>query len=203
MKKTPALKTASRRYAVSGLLLLLLACAPLGAFEVARNGSYHDQPTGIDFPEELGGLILRQVHEYPEPGLGVSLSYTANDNLLASVYVYDKEVPDIPTGGESHLVRNEAQAAMSDILTAEHYGYYKSVTVLREGQIRLAEKPALSAYEYVVQFNANGLDKTSHVILTGYRGQYLKIRYTFPKTMPAQGSERLARFLDELAGLLE
>ncbi len=57
---------------------------------------YRHSPSHLSFPPELAGLPLTKTEEFPNPALGIGLTYKADDIVL-SIFVYTggfRQIPD-------------------------------------------------------------------------------------------------------------
>jgi hypothetical protein len=53
----------------------------------AATPGYHHSPSRLSFPPELAGLPLTKTEEFPNPALGIGLTYKA-DNVVLSIFVF-------------------------------------------------------------------------------------------------------------------
>ena len=100
----------------------LFLCANDFAAQDLPSAAHKDMSLGIVFPKTLGGLELCEVNEYQEPGFGYSLRYERADLMKADIYIYDKGIPDIPTGCNNKVVKSEADTVRKifEIILSRH-----------------------------------------------------------------------------------
>jgi hypothetical protein len=156
---------------------------------------------GIDFPANLAGFELRSVvdHESAHPGLGFALLYNA-PGLKASVFVYDHSVKNIPDGADSSVAHRELLEANGNIELI-----YSDVRVLQREELTfVAEIPYLhSVYLYNENKSTSRGAMRSHLYLTAWNGNFVKIRITYSATERVESSDRMQdQFLEELSRLM-
>ena len=181
----------ARRLARSSLMLWVFALAlgtmlasagPPGA-AVAQGIS----EKGVAFPESIEGFVRGQRVDYDpkEPGFGFSYGYNAPGSF-ATVYVYDLRLRNIPSSADAPLIQRQRDQAVSDVLEATKQGLYQSSTVKRKYLLRgPGGRPAYSAAEFSLVREGRSYD--SFVYVTGWKGNFLKIRYS---TLTHQASAR-------------
>jgi hypothetical protein len=175
---------------------------PFSAF----GNSYHDKPTGISFPDQLGGMNRGEITDFEKdhPGLGVGILYRASDPAIyADIYVYNLGVPSIPTGWDSKMIHDEWKQAEGDIYTIEKQGKYQQVKNLKESSALLGmDKNAPIALRADFSYISNGSKKLSYLYMMGYHKNFIKIRFTFPEAMKAEGEKALWDFISAFGKLI-
>lgn len=98
-------------------LARFLVCAALGA--AAPVAAASDTIRGVPFPLELADFRRGPVidNEPNHPGLGVSIPYSG-PGVVATVFVYDLGLSNIPSGVVSREVRAQAAQAEREIFSA-------------------------------------------------------------------------------------
>ncbi|HBC87745.1 MAG TPA: hypothetical protein DCZ94_12380 [Lentisphaeria bacterium] len=114
-------------------------------------------------------------YEKKNKGLGVGLSYRA-PGINADIYVYDFRIKDILDGTNSETVKKHFEEVSGDIYQYEKMKKYKDVKALGE-----MEKKNMAGIDFLCRkftYSSEGKDKESFIYLTGYKGNFLKIRIT-------------------------
>jgi len=186
-----------------GLLFLLLACITLSA--EAQTNSYRHPATGLTFPDSVEGIVRGDVTDFEgkNPGLGVSVPYD-RPGITVTVYIYTFGFKSIPSDLSSPTLKNHFAQVMNDIYEVEKRGYYKSVKKTAEGVTFLrADKTDPQALSASFSYVQNGVERLSKVYLLGHRQHFVKIRFTYDKSVQAQVEEKLTAFLNTMADMLE
>ena len=186
-----------------------LAFAACAAEEPKGPQPYTEPQTGIVFPVTLGNLTLADTHKFDKPGLGVAVRYVADElGLHTDVYIYDLGKKGLGTGANSAEVKAAFDLAKSDIQKAG----YKNIKTLptKPVALKVADKPLpmlIASYELtkVIKSDAETTEITvvSHLLITAYKNQFLKIRMTYPLANKEKGAETLKGFLEALGPLLK
>jgi hypothetical protein len=158
---------------------------------------------GVTLPEAIGELRYQGRQEYGD-GLGYSVTY-ANKLSSVSLYVYDRGQKGIPAGKAGRPVEDELKAAADDLAVAEKKGAVKNLKRV-DGELPLPKAVLAKFAAAGYTFDIRGGGCKSYVLVTGYRGQFLKVRATQyvvdGKTNDAQFNEFLeavARHIKEPA----
>ena len=182
------------------LLLLLLSCAPVKVLQ--GPDPYTDVATGITFPPELGICKKVGVQVYREKRLGISVRYIGPDYFKADIYIYNGGHTDISDGIESQVVTSMNHQARQDITTAQTLGYYQDVEIVEKTELTFAAGDfSLPALFTLCRFTAHDQEVHSYLVLTGFRGNFLKVRCTFPQDN-ARGRELFDQLIAGLAQAL-
>jgi hypothetical protein len=190
-------------------LCLTLGLVGLALAQDPQTAPLVEPKTGIAFPQALGPLKRMGLKHYGSPDLGVSCRYAARPLPIADIYLYDNGVKDLGTG-LNQMVRLHFEQVQDEIFFMEKSGYYRSVKKVSEGETGLAngarKLPALVAVFTYRQPPGKGVAytgvRTSYVYLTTYKGQFLKIRFTYPKNQENRGHKALQQFLADLGKIL-
>ena len=167
------------------LFFLLLVSAPLRADPIA----------GVDLPARLADFELRSAvdHERAYPGYGKSFQYSA-PGVKATVYVYNKELPNLPDGVTSPQARQEFLTARSEV---RHF-HADMVIGKREELLMIGTTPVLHD-EYQYREGSAGDEVSSHLYLTVRAGNFLKLRVTYLAHEQFESSQLVVeRFLKAL-----
>ncbi|HSH39916.1 MAG TPA: hypothetical protein VK993_14165 [Chthoniobacterales bacterium] len=183
----------------------VLVTVSLLAAVSAQAATYTDKATKLRFPDKLGPWEKTKVHHYPEPGLGTSIGYRHPIVGIATIYIYDKGLKKIPSGGTSDavleefaLVRQEIEATYS----GEEYENLKHVMDAApkvETNGRTATLLA-SVYSFGVR-GEHPPQRLSYALLTGFRNRFLKLRYTLAADVektPERGRTELQQLIAAL-----
>jgi len=159
-------------------------------------------------------MTLGPTHKYDQPGLGVSVRYEAREPVYvrADVYIFDLGRNDIGHGAKSEAVKAAFDGARADIVNMEKAGHYRDVKPQQQKPVSLTvggkPLPMLAAtYEFVILpgpgASGGEIGAVSHLLVTGYMGKFLKVRFTYPKTAKDKCAEMLKGFLAALGGVLK
>jgi hypothetical protein len=171
--------------------------------------AYVEKQTGIAFPVSLGSMTFGESNTYDTPELGISVYYGVRGAVRvdADIYVYDMGIKNIGEGIDSNLANNHFKQCQGDISLIEKRGDYRDVTKIAEKTVALKiggkELPMLCAvfeYSIVPDPGQSGEPRpvVSHIFLTTYRNNFLKIRFTYSAAGRDKGDEILKGFLDAL-----
>lgn len=156
---------------------------------------------GINFPRNLDGFELRSVidNEKSNPGLGVTLLYNA-PGVKVSVFVYDHSQSNIPEGIDSSIIHNEFAEARGNVRQA----YPDAQILVREARFLVAGIPILqSAFQYTEMRPGSRDTVLSHLYLTARKGNFVKVRITYPATdQPELGRRIQIQFIEALCEVL-
>ena len=149
------------------------------------------------FPKDIAGIPFRnlEVYEARHPGFGVGYLYE-NDHTQLDISVFDGGHTDIADGIYSDGVHQQFEAAKSQIAAIEKQGYYKILKVVSDDWIQVGDQPFLY-FSYT--FDNGREEKSSYLMLTGYEGNFLKIRLT---TAIRMDSEVFDAFMSDFANLV-
>lgn len=142
-----------------------------------------NQETVSLVPSNLGSCLLFKTTDYEasDTGLGRSYSYRSSDHEDITVYIYRKGYENLRAGIQDPRVASEFRIAASDIQKMEQLGLWKI-----QQAIGPFVETCSSPHDVPVQFLSlgvrlsvkDGAEHSSSLSLTGFRGCFLKIRYT-------------------------
>ena len=162
---------------------------------------YREPTTGICFPEKLGAFRQVGVREYEDPTMKVRARYRAPGPAKADVYVYTLGLKGIGTGVRSPKVKAHFEAVKGAILKCTAY---KGVVQQAEGQWTIkTAKRELSALYARFEYTERSGPCVSCVLVTAYKGNFLKIRFVFQKREQGQAEETSKGFLTALGAHME
>ena len=191
------------------VIMIVLAIPAFG--QGPPSAPFREPRTGMVFPAKLGPLEFSGSKKYDQPELGVSVGYHGGALIKADIFIYDLGQKNLGTGLGSPAVTAQFQQAKGDIFALEKRGNYQSVTVLSEQPTAFSTpggKLAILAAGFKYSQTAGpGVAFTgpriSHLLLTAYKGLFVKVRFTYPETDKAQGDQALSQFLAALGKLLK
>lgn len=160
------------------MLRVLLALCLAGAL----SGAEVDPATKISFPAEAGAWAYAKSHTYDQAALGRSYAYNpkSSGNGAITIYVYDKGLANIPTGADSRLMKLEIEEIVAGIKTSWTERGATVETLEAARLFRYSPKTPPVAYYGLSRISYQGVRNLSISIVTGYRGNFLKLRYTHP-----------------------
>jgi hypothetical protein len=194
-----------RRGHVLCITSAILFCLSTACIPEAAGKNWTHSSTGITFPDKIGSLTRAEIAEFPHKELGTALRYSGPDGVTADVFIYDMGTSKIPDGPESEVVKEQLQLAAKNVASMVQHGRYASVKEQKEEVVQLGKVEtgwnALSKC-FVIEV-ASREWKKSYLLVTGYRNQFLKIRYTYPLKDEARGDELFRQFVSELGTCLK
>jgi hypothetical protein len=179
-------------------LLILSFLVPLGlAFHSVAAGS-----SAPIFPPRIGGLELSNQTDFEKdsPGLGMGWSYHT-EGIKADVYLYNGRLATIPDDLSSPIVAGHFQEVVAEIYAMKSQGYYTDIrTVTPEERVNIGSMSFLHAE---LKFTQENIPRVSHVYLTVWKNQFLKIRFTFFASEQKAGTKALAEFVPAIVRVFE
>ena len=190
-----------------GLLSLLGFSLATTQVQAQLTQPYVSQATGISFPVELGGLRLIRITDF-EPrqrGLGVGVYYRNDAPFVqVDIFIYDKN-GQVPNGHEPAAITAEIEQALADIRTVAASGLYADVQ-LKSGPRSCAAGGVLfqcADLSYTrTPKDQPAVPTRSRVLLRGVKGQFFKVRVSWPQAVDAQAMPIADRWLDAFGRLL-
>jgi hypothetical protein len=185
------------------LICLSLLCASLAQAQDFRpSGPYAHAPSGLVFPEQLGGMMRTSVHDYEpdHPGLGMSFKYlSASGVAFADVYVFNAGLPRIDAGIGDPLVERMVKSAINDIYSFEPSGRYRGVSLIGREEVALDAGPGaprmlLARFTYVTPSGP----VFSNIYGMATRNHFVKVRFTYRKEQAEEAQGLLTAFLQDL-----
>ncbi|MEW6262799.1 MAG: hypothetical protein AB1641_06945 [Thermodesulfobacteriota bacterium] len=186
--------------------MILLSCALSNAAEPqpGPKPAYVHPQTGLSFPDQLGGAIFTRTQRFDDPGLGVVVEYQGLDPFAdAGVYLYDMGLKGIGTGIETKQVKEQYEEAQADIEQFRAAGLYKSFRTIAEKEMRIKTRGGeIKAFRASFSYEVTGLAYFSELVLTGYKGVFLKVRFSYPQQEGERGARLFESFMSGLGGLM-
>ena len=165
--------------------------------------AFVDHKVGVSFPRTLASLEFVGRDVYEEPGAGYSLRY-AHDLLKVDIYVYDKNLLEIPNGCVGEPIDAELRSIESSIRHYERLGAYRDVEQLDAGEY-LVEESELAFQWLRLRYRQQpgpgvayaGL-RFSEAFVRGFRDHFVKVRVTYPAESTTTIRTNVMRELAEL-----
>lgn len=161
----------------------------------------------ITLPEELGGLHYDFAADYESTssGEGISLRYAGEEWLRVDLYIYGLGLDYLEDGIESEEVRGQFGSAKTDLAGSEDHEdvvlHFDGILTVSTGGDERQFLHALYRYrDSAARPDAQQVD--SHIVITAHKGQFIKLRCTYPEHHADAGSEKLSQFLNDLAQVL-
>lgn len=162
------------------MIRALAAVALIAGVTPAPAAHAQGEPAGasvkVSLPGKIGTLEFDGHHEFEDPGLGVSVAYRGNGQLL-TMYFYNLGLRGIPEGIDNEVVLEHFAQVKREVAGAEAY---EEVNIRHEGPVRLADRPdapeVLEAEFRIVR--KDGPVVHSYLMLTGASGLFVKVRFT-------------------------
>ncbi|WKB53160.1 hypothetical protein [Eleftheria terrae] len=180
-----------------------LAAALLLAAGFAHGASY-EGAIDVRFPDELAGFTLTEAERLPRKELGSHLAYQGPraGGVVASVYVYNAGLSDIPDGTHSPVLRQHFEQVLADVQQWRAKGIARSVSIVGPAMLRTGYMGCGPQF-LAATLNIELPDETlaSHVYLTVVRQQFVKLRLSYPKHRE-QGEHDAREFVRQLRPLL-
>jgi hypothetical protein len=151
------------------------------------------------FPQNLGGLPYEAAEKYNNPALGYSVFYKQGTSFDAVVSVYNLGRTAIPDGckGEGvDLVLQSVESALemrqekSGIAGLKKRG---STVVPRQGDIQFAS----TVFQYA-EGQTNTVQKIKSAYVTGFRGNFVKLEFTFDLLEGSKARTMADEMVDQL-----
>lgn len=164
---------------------------------------YTNLETNIKFPPKLSGWTRSDIKLFPLKQAGVQIDYLRAGSAKTSIYIYNGGIADIPTGIDSEVIKSVFEVSQKEILNLVDSGKYNKVQKLQDStQILTIDNNTVKAL--VSQYRITGTENLqqpifSWIILTGYKGHFLKIRCTRNDIETIEkGQEELKSLIAEL-----
>lgn len=156
-----------------------------------------DPATGIVFPDPAGPWVFTEARDYETPDLGRSYSYQPlfGGTGVITCYIYNKGYRSIPSGAESRLMREELNETVSSVRDA--WTQLGATVEEVEAPTLFRGEPGsrpMAIYS-VHKITHEAVENISISVLTGYRGYFVKLRYTFPGQDISRAKHQLSLFL--------
>jgi len=159
-----------------------------------------DPATGIVFPDPAGPWVFTETRTYETPDLGRSYSYQPlfGGTGVITCYIYNKGYRGIPNGVESRLLGEEFSETVASVRDAwTQLG--ATVEELEPATPYFLEQGGRALALYGVhRITHDAVENISISAVTGYRGNFVKLRYTYPGHDVARAKHQLALFLKTL-----
>ncbi|MCJ8331741.1 MAG: hypothetical protein HRT89_16480 [Lentisphaeria bacterium] len=166
---------------------------------------HHAKNVAIRFPAKLGDMTYKGVIKYAKPG-GFSVRYQDASQFRIDIYIYDGNKPNIGSGIDSKVLKNEFASVLLVFPYMEKLGHYKDVKIVDKGQKKVGETAFLWAQYSFEQINKGGGNylgkKISDTYIVGRKNYFIKLRMTMKKEDAAKKKKVKDKFLKDLGYLL-
>lgn len=202
-----------KRVTLLAVLALLTGCisqqlgpsAPTAASRPAapaptETGAQRIDVIGIDLPPQIGSFAFVGRQVSGSTRLGDTLRYESGA-ATAELQIYDAARRDIGTGPESVSVFQEFERSRLRVLEA--WNARRGAGAVREVRAEAFKPPAGPEFrqiEYRGLISARSFD--SRMLLTGYRGQFVKVTLFLPTEVVETRGAEIDDFINKLAALL-
>jgi hypothetical protein len=184
----------------------------------ASAADFVDEATRIRFPDAIAlmanepapatcdaatpALCRGPVRRYPDPGLGIGLSYSLGGNLVtASVFIYDLGETGFPDGPGSGIVARQYDAMKDEIRSMQTLADYRNVRLVSEDTGDATSIGPLKVRVARFSYERGGRQFLSDAYLSALRGKLLKVRVTYRADLDAAKASS-ERFMAELGALI-
>lgn len=178
------------------LLLIFLVLLPSVAW---AQGLYEHPGTNLQFPAKLAKFERTRVQRYDDPKLGVQVSYVIPDLGKADFYVFDFGLTAIPSGINSDMVRSMYASADRDVQSFVESGQYLEFEKLVPlGAVMRTKNGNIEWHVAAYKFRLNHVNAepvVSWLLLTGYRNQFVKIRFSHLASRAETGRSEVGALL--------
>jgi hypothetical protein len=193
----------------TGVQILIYNLAPADPVP-KKTKAYKEKQTGITFPRIMGVCEIEGPHEYDQPELGVSVTYWSMGSTKIDIYVYNGGHTNLTSGAKSDTVKKQLKIAEDNIFEMEKRGYYGDVKKMPNSSGAFKGKTGeLDFISTTFQYTQKGRGRAaktspmqSHLVLTTYKGYFLKVRFT-RVIDPKHDDDEIDDFLKQLGKLLE
>ena len=165
-------------------LIFMVGCSTTPAEQAYNNlepapvKSKKEKPIrkNLVFPKAIAGMpfLSIDVHEANHPGYGVAYQY-GNEETQVDISIFDRGHKDIEDGIFSEGVHRYFEEGKAQIAAVERQGHYSIREIETDDWIMVGGQAFL---HFKFSFSDHYGLKSSHLLMTGYNGQFLKIRLT-------------------------
>jgi hypothetical protein len=174
---------------IKKIVLCFLSFLGLSSPLIALAENYNNPVTKIEFQDEIAGLRQVKISNFEEetPGLGVSVGYNGEKDKL-TVYIYNLGLSNIADNQDDELIKEHFKQTFSDVLKLHPAANIKNIT---NSNSQATARWYIASFEY----EENSVEVNSYLLLTTYKNNFLKFRYTFPLADEGSGKEILKDIL--------
>lgn len=173
------------------LIFFGIGCYNKQIINLDPSSSFTHPNTGIFLPLKIGGLERIKTFKYPKEELGISAKYQNADLIKASIYIYNAGLKKILPGIEDGYTESYFNQTLQEIIKMQTMGYYENVkNEKREVLDFLIKGYNLKAFHCRLSFEEGGINLYSHVFISSFMNHFIKIRYTYPKSLEDEGKKQ-------------
>lgn len=157
----------------------------------------------INFPE-VKDFTRSKIRTFPDAKLGYSIAYS-NPSLIATLYVYNKGLEEIPDGAKSKTVKDEMKQVRADLQAAVKQGLYMSAKEKgAEEVVTLGGKgsPEAVRQRFILEVEKVG-ERESEAYVMGYKNHFLKIRISYAPADREEVGKKIATLLDAIGAAIK
>lgn len=156
-----------------------------------------------DFPE-VARWTKSDANIYPQKALGYSITYESDNDVRATIYVYDGGHAQIPNDLKG-LVKDELAKATKELFAMQELGYYKDVKETKNETVTIGGTSGkVKAVHAEYTFTSQGNKMNSETYIFPYKNHFVKFRISRPAAAAVEAAKSdvasLLQELDELFG---
>lgn len=159
----------------------------------------------VELPRRMGPLQrVGDVRRYDTPDMGYSFRFEAQ-SILADVYFYDEGQQDLGTGKLDDRTARHFRDVEEAIAHFAKEGRYRDVVRRDKGKIKfkIGDRKLPAHYAEFEYTHADRPGRSvSIAVLTTWRDQYVKVRFTFSADREEEGQDAFDAFLADLGKAL-
>ena len=166
----------------------------------AFSAGAREEAIGVEFPERLGDFTLKGRTKFPQAGDGAGTAYESKD-VRGAVYVYTAGNASIPNGVGDPVIHRHFQQTVTALQNAARESSTK-LTPVRSATISSFEGCGPQFMWRADEMSIGGNSVVSRTYLTGFKGQFVKLRVTHPRASAAAADDfvqRMRRLLGRCA----
>ncbi|PTY06720.1 hypothetical protein DB346_00180 [Verrucomicrobia bacterium LW23] len=168
--------------------------------------TYTDAATGLNFPQDLAGQTrgIAQDFESKMPGLGSSIGYSSPSGAKSNIYIYNMKKRGIPADPNNEVIREELERSKGEVFALQDKKLYSDVRELDTGIATMGKNGAPKMRYIKLSFNTkDGVPVISYLLMTGYKGNFFKIRYSYPASLGDDADKDALRYFAAVGNLLQ
>lgn len=175
------------------LLPLLLVTAPLPAQDSLTVAPGQAVLLGVRYPENVGAFAASRITRYPDPELGIGVSYLAQ-GLRAEVSIY---VYPVPADASGNLLRGQFDADWQVMQRYAEQAREVELTVEGEGPIEVTadDGAAFAGLRGEVVMRRQGQANASFLYLFQKGDAFIKYRVTYDRSLRLTLEPEVQRFI--------
>ncbi|MBL7661268.1 hypothetical protein JNK13_00810 [bacterium] len=154
----------------------VLACAKRPSPDTLNTGLYLENTTKLEFLDQLRGYKRTAIKEFPDPALGVGLTYKLEDAWF-DVFIYPAP-QGTPDGARSQQIAKHFKTAIKDVSNQwKNARIIPGKEIIKLGLSKQSPESRSAKFQITQQ---SGPKLYSQLYLTVFKGQFIKIRASVP-----------------------